>query len=183
MPYFRQNLLVESQKALHSWGGEVVCSLVYASRPFLSFCFIQMVWRHLRIKCPLWSLKGTPGFWRLLKPCGAWPWSLRALVLSCVCVWPQPLSCVWLFATPWTVAHQAPLSMEFSRQESWSGLSVPIPGDLSNPETEPASLVSPTLAGRFFTTVVPGKPVLSWFLGSCEVVAIRTSLSAIAFWS
>jgi len=66
-----------------------------------------------------------------------------------------------IFATPWTVAHQAPLSMEFSRQESWSGLSVPIPGDLSNPETEPASLVSPTLAGRFFTTVVPGKPVLS----------------------
>ena len=51
------------------------------------------------------------------------------------------------FATPWTVAHQAPLSMEFSRQEDWRGLSFPSPGDLSNPGTEPASPASPALAG------------------------------------
>ena len=42
------------------------------------------------------------------------------------------LNCVWLFATPWTVAHQTPLSMEFSRQEYWSRLPFPSPGDLSN---------------------------------------------------
>ena len=66
-------------------------------------------------------------------------------VLSC-------FSRVQLFATPWTVAHLAPLSMEFSRQEYWSGLSRPPPGDLSNPGMEPVSLTSPALAGRFFTT-------------------------------
>ena len=50
---------------------------------------------------------------------------------------------------PWTVAHQVPLSMGFSRQEYWSGLPSPPPGDLPDPGIEPAS---PTLAGRFFTT-------------------------------
>ena len=59
---------------------------------------------------------------------------------------------VRLFVTPWTVAHQAPLSMGFSRQEYWSGLSSPPPGDLHNPGIEPASLTFPALAGRFFTT-------------------------------
>ena len=49
------------------------------------------------------------------------------------------LSCVRLFATPWTIAHQAPLSMGFSRQEFWSGLPFPSPGDLPNPGIEPRS--------------------------------------------
>ena len=51
-----------------------------------------------------------------------------------------------------TVAHQAPLSIGFSRQEYWSGLPCPPPGDLPNPGIKPASLISPVLAGRFFTT-------------------------------
>ena len=59
---------------------------------------------------------------------------------------------VRLFATLWTVAHQAPLSMGFSRQESWSGLPFPSPGHLPNPGTEPAPLMSPELTGVFFTT-------------------------------
>ena len=63
----------------------------------------------------------------------------------------QPLNHVQLYVIPWTVAHQAPLSMEFSRQEYWSRLPFPTPGDLLDPETE-ESLVSPALAGRFFTT-------------------------------
>ena len=54
-----------------------------------------------------------------------------------------------LFATPWTVAFQAPLSMGFPRQEYWSGLPCPPPGDLPNPGIEP---MSPALAGVFFTT-------------------------------
>ena len=58
-------------------------------------------------------------------------------------------SCVWLFATPWTVAHQAPLSMEFSRHEYRSGLLFPSPGDLPNPVMEPGS---PAIAGWFLTT-------------------------------
>ena len=70
------------------------------------------------------------------------------------------LSCVQLFATLWAVAHQALLCMGFSRQEYWSGLpcpppgdlSSPPPGDLSNPGIKPASLTSPAPAGRFFIT-------------------------------
>ena len=62
------------------------------------------------------------------------------------------LSYVLLFAIPWTVAHQTPLSMGFSQQEYWGGLPFPSPGDLPNPGTEPMSLASPALAGGFFST-------------------------------
>ena len=59
---------------------------------------------------------------------------------------------VQLFATLWTKAYQAPLSTGFFRQEYWSGLPCRAPGALPNPGIEPASLTSPALAGRFFTT-------------------------------
>ena len=62
------------------------------------------------------------------------------------------LSCVCLFATLWTIACQAPLSMGFSRQEYWSALPCPPPGDLPDPGIEPLSLTSPALAGGLFTT-------------------------------
>ena len=58
---------------------------------------------------------------------------------------------VWLCVTLWTALGQAPLSMEYSRQEYWNGLPFPTPGDLPNLEIEPASLKFPTLAGGFFT--------------------------------
>ena len=61
-------------------------------------------------------------------------------------------SCVQLFATQWTVAPQAPLSMGFSRQEYWSGLLCPFPEDLPDPEIEPMAFTSPALASGFFTT-------------------------------
>ena len=67
-------------------------------------------------------------------------------------------SCVQLFATLRTVACQASLSMGFSRQEYWSGLPFPPPGDLPDPGIKPMSLASTTLAGKFFTTEPPGKP-------------------------
>ena len=70
----------------------------------------------------------------------------------CVCVHAHVLNRVQLFVTPWTVAHQAPLSMEFFRQEYWSGFPFPTPGDRPNPGIKPTTLVSPALAGRFFTT-------------------------------
>ena len=57
-----------------------------------------------------------------------------------------------IFVIPWTVALQAPLSIGFSRQEYWSGLSCASPGDLSDQGIEPESLGSPALADRFFTT-------------------------------
>ena len=59
---------------------------------------------------------------------------------------------------PWTVAHQVPLSMEFSRQKYWNSLPFSAPGDLSDLGIEPMSLACPALAGEFFTTVLPGKP-------------------------
>ena len=62
------------------------------------------------------------------------------------------LSCVLLFVTLWIVAGQAPLFMGFSRQEYWSGLPCPPPGDLPDLRIEPESLTSPALEGRFFTT-------------------------------
>ena len=70
------------------------------------------------------------------------------LLFSC-----QVVSCS--FATPCTVAYRAPLSMGFSRQEYWTGLPFPSPGNFPYPGMEPWS---PALAGRFFTTEPPGKP-------------------------
>ena len=64
---------------------------------------------------------------------------------------------VWLFVTLWIGARQASVSLEFSRQEYWSGLSHPPPGDLPNRGIEPVSLMSPSLAGEFFTTIATWK--------------------------
>ena len=75
------------------------------------------------------------------------------------CVPAHSLSRVQLFVTPWTVASHAPLSLGFFRQEYWNGLPFPPPpGDLPDPEIQPASPVSPALVGRLFTTEPPGKP-------------------------
>ena len=68
---------------------------------------------------------------------------------------------VWLFATPWTVAHQVHLSMGFSRQEYWSGLPCPSPSYLPNPGVKSMSLMSPALAGGFFTTSATWEALLS----------------------
>ena len=73
---------------------------------------------------------------------------------GCCC---SVLSRVWLYATPWTVDRQAPLSLGFSRQEYWSGLPFPPPGDLPDPGIKPTSLVPSALAGRFFATEPLGK--------------------------
>ena len=66
----------------------------------------------------------------------------------------QWLSCVWLFLTPWTVAHQAPLCMGFFKARIWSGLPFPSPGDLPRLGIEP---MFPALAGGFFTTEPPAE--------------------------
>ena len=65
----------------------------------------------------------------------------------------SPQSC-WTLATPWTIAHQAPQSMEFFRQEYWSGLPFPSPGDLPNPGIEPGP---PTLQADALPSEPPGK--------------------------
>ena len=67
-------------------------------------------------------------------------------------------SLIQFFAVLQTVAHQAPLSMGFSRQEYWNGLPFPPPGDFPDPGNKPTSPVSPAFTGRFFITEPPGKP-------------------------
>ena len=70
--------------------------------------------------------------------------------MKCVCCVLSHISRVQLCVTLWTVARQAPQSMGFSKQENWSGLPFPSPGDLSDSEIEPMSLKSSALVGRFF---------------------------------
>ena len=67
----------------------------------------------------------------------------------------KSLSCVQLFGAPWTIAHQAPPSREFSRQEYWSELPFPSPGDLPDPGVEPGS---PALQADALLSEPPGKP-------------------------
>ena len=83
--------------------------------------------------------------WEMVKVREAWRAAVHGVAMS----WTQLSD--WT-TTPWTVAHQAPLSVGFSRQEYWSGLPCPPAGDLPHPGIESALLTSPALAGRFFTS-------------------------------
>ena len=76
-------------------------------------------------------------------PC--WLFYIYACMISC-------FNCVWLFVTLWTVACQASLFVGYFRQEYWSGLPCPPPGDLPDPRIKPISPMPAALAGRFFTT-------------------------------
>ena len=80
--------------------------------------------------------------WKLMVICAQWSLTLYAML--------SHFSHVRPFSPLWTIAHQAPLSVGFSRQEYQSGLSCPPPGDLPDPGIKPTSLKSPALAGRFF---------------------------------
>ena len=88
-------------------------------------------------------------------------------ILSCCML--SRFSHLLLFATLWTVAHQAPVSIGFSRQEYWSELPCPPPGDFPDPGIEPASLTSPVLAGRFFTTSSTKNMYRFDFVRCCEI--------------
>ena len=96
--------------------------------------YVKLISLYLILSHLLCTVK-SPNYW------------YRAHVLS-------HFSCVWLFATPWMVICQAPLSMGFPRQGYWSGLPFPPPGDLPDPGIEP---MSPALSGGFFTTEPPRK--------------------------
>ena len=96
------------------------------------------------------------------------------------CVHAQSLSCVQLFVIPWTADHQAPLSMEFPRQEHWSGLPFPSLGDLPDSGIKLASVA---LAGGFFTTEPPGKPEQSlWILHTVFPEAAAAPLFGCCCW-
>ena len=87
----------------------------------------------------------------------------------------QMLSRVQLFVTLWTAAHQGPLSMGFSRQEYWSGLPCPAPGDLPDPGINPVSPTSPALLGGIFTTSALGKP------GALELCGKEYTIPSVSF--
>ena len=91
-----------------------------------------------------------------------WHWVFPTLMCACML---SHFNCIQLFVTLWTVAFQAPLSMGLSRQEYWSGLPGPRPGDLPNPWMEPVFLMSPALAGGFFTT-------RAYFIKNCIIVIL-----------
>ena len=104
---------------------------------------------------PMDRCKGGEKDWRFVVPTSTsntgtigkhWTWLGSKCVCACVFSHRQ------LFVTPWTIAQQAPLSVGFPRQEYWSGLPFPPPGDLLHPGIEFMPPVSPTLAGRFFTS-------------------------------
>ena len=120
-----------------------------------------------------WSLELKADISSLKRPCTVWSWILFFFFMSvcarvCVCAC-AVFSHVWLFATPWTVAHQVLLSMKFSRQEYWSGLPFPPPGDLPNSGIKPVSPISPALAGRLFTSEPPGKPFISCITNKTQI--------------
>ena len=97
--------------------------------------------------------------------------------VHCLIPHAQLISHVQLFATPWTVTHQPPLSMEFFKQEYWNGLPFPTLGGLPNPGMEPASPASSVLAGGFFTTEPPLRTVFNPLFnvcGSCDSEASIT---------
>ena len=83
---------------------------------------------------------------------------------------------VWLFATPWTAVCQAPLSMGFPKKEYWGGLPLLSLWGLPNPTIEPAFSASPTLAGGFFTTVLPEKPFRKVQKGFIEETMLKQVL-------
>ena len=93
--------------------------------------------------------------------------------VPCHCLCPHVLnhfSCVWLFATPWTITHQVPLSLGFFRQEYWRGLPFTSPGNLPNPGIKLASPLAPALQQRLYCWTLPSwsflRPVPRWF--SCN---------------
>ena len=106
----------------------------------------------------------------------------RSLRSGAVCMCAQSHSCVWLFATPWTVTHQAHLSMGFSGQEYLSGLPCPPPGNLPKPEIKPMSSASLILQADFLPTEPPGKPyaILIFELLLPRVLATRHVAAAAA---
>ena len=109
---------------------------------------------------------------------------LQARILEWVAIsfsdaWKWRLSRVRLLAIPWTAAYQAPLSMGFSRQGYWSGCPFPSPGDLPNPGIEPVSLMSPALAGDFFTSSTTWEALICHGEKKIMTIYVNTNLKKI----
>ena len=138
MTFWKRQNYTESKK-INAWGPRG------AGRRMNSGCSEQ--W-----KCSVWFRDGGPLTCICLAQHCATPSVDSCKLCLCVCMCAQSLSRVRLFATLWTVALHVLLSLWFFRQEHWSGLPCPPPGDLPNPGIKPASHYVPCIAGGFFTT-------------------------------
>ena len=107
------------------------------------------------------------------------PTDLEFTVWKTLCVYAQPLSCVWLFVT--SCAVQPTKAMGFPRQEYWSGLPFPPPGDLPNPGIKPTYSAAPALASKFFTTEPPGKPPKNTTLDKLVFVSFACHIIDVVF--
>ena len=117
---------------------------------------------------------------KILHFCLPWSDGTRCCV-ALFCEWVKSLSRVRLFVTPWTVAHQAPPSVGFSRWEYWNGLPFPSPGDLPDPGIEPRSS---TLQADALTSEPPGSPILCLLLNTwqrCSLKIVGLVLASFAF--
>ena len=131
-----------------------------AERAFWPFRFLlpqlSSAWRS---SCVEWTGDGGGSKWKIAVLSGYY---LYICVCVCIC------SVMSDSATSWTAAHEAPVSMGFPRQEYWSGLPFPTSGELPHPGIEPESLASLELAGGFFTTAPPGKPIYIYTFFFCK---------------
>ena len=138
-----------------------LCDPMDCSLPSSSVCGFsrQESWSGLPCPAPVGSSR--PSDWTLIScvSCTG-SWVLYHCVSVCVYVL-NCFSCVQLFATLWTAVHQAPLSMGFSRQESWSGLPCPPSGDLPNPGIKAASFNLFTTTTTSLLLAPPGKPLFT----------------------
>ena len=135
---------------LPAWRKMYLLGLICDNQTNKSRCLVNRILRKqllrlLIIRRFLWQKFLWWFFWVLIP---FFPKDYLSLMVVCI----ELLSCVWLFVTSWTAAHQASLSMEFSRQEYWHGLQFPAPGDLPDSGIEAESLASSALTGWFFTT-------------------------------
>ena len=120
----------------------------------VSGLFLLFLWGQISHNFPLFPHT----MWK--RKLSLWRTAHVSSTIILVAILPYPscvLSCVQLFVTPWTVAHQAPLSVEFSRQKYWTGLPFPSLVDFPDLGIKPTSLASSAMVGRFFITVLPGK--------------------------
>ena len=136
-------------KIARSYGSSILFSIGAASllshQQWTGFLFLYVLPKNCHLLCFSLLTILTGVRWYLIVIWFAFPWALVMFVLS-----PSVLSNY--LRPPWTVAHQAPLSMGFSRQEYWSGLPFTPPRGFLDPGIKPMSLASPALAGKFFTT-------------------------------
>ena len=146
-PEKKKEILIYAQ---HRWALRASCCEMHLSQKD-KCCVIPCLWRNLQPVISDCEIIEKLCLCMCVCVGLCYQFLAHAYMLSCFSHGP-------LFSTLWTIALQASMSMGFSRQEYWSGLPCPPPGDLPHPGIEHASLMSPALASRFFTTEQKGSP-------------------------